>query len=182
MKPVLLAALALTLLPSGPVLARGHSQDDVQIGDIHCCDAPVRWGPRYDTGDSRIAITNEERKVTLLLTDDVVAFQLSNRVMHKVDRELHHARYEDDDDGAIGDAIKSAVIGAVRSLLHHSAECPVRELRDVRYEHGRLVFVTRDGDRAFERLDVDHEDVLETFDAGDARAFVREFRRLRASR
>lgn len=180
MKHALAALVLAALLPAVPALA--HSHDELHLGDINCCDEPVRWGPRHDDGGIRIAITNTERKVTLLLTDDVVAFQLSDRVMRKVDRELHHARHEDDDDGPIGDAIKSAVIGVVRSMLDHSAECPVRELRDVRYEDGGMVFVTRDGDRAFEHFEVNDDEVLQSFDARDAQAFVREFRRLHGRR
>lgn len=173
------AALALlALLPAGPSLA--HDNSGISLGSFDC-DDPMRWGPRHSTQASRIAITTEDGKVTLVLTDGVVAMQLSDRTMRKLDRKLHKARHEDDD-GPIGDAIRTAIIGSVRSLLDHSAECPVRELRDVRYEDGRLEFVTRSGERAFEHLEVDDEDVLEAFDPRDAMAFVREFRRLRAGR
>ena len=40
----------------------------------------------------------EDGKVTLLLTDRVVAFQLSDRTMRKIDRELHRSRHEGDDE------------------------------------------------------------------------------------
>ena len=168
----------LALLSAGPALARDHG--DLTINGFSC-DEPVRWSQRHDTGEARFAITTEDGKVTLLLTDRVVAFQLSDRTMRKIDRKLHQARHEDDgdDDGPIGDAIKAAVLGAVQSFLDHSAECPVRELRDVRYANGRLEFVTRDGDRIFDHFDIDDEDVLESFDPRDAVAFVREFHRLR---
>jgi len=172
------AALALlALLSAGPALAHDHG--NISIGGF-TCDEPMRWSQRHATGEARFAITTEDGKVTLLLTDRVVAFQLSDRVMRKVDRELHRARHEDeDDDGPLGDAIKAAVLSSVRSLLDHSAECPVRELRDVRYVDGRLEFVTRDGDRIFDRFEIDDDDVLESFDPRDAAAFVREFHRLK---
>lgn len=183
MRPAFCALAALLLLPVAAAPASAHDHDTVHIGDVHCCDRPVRWGPRYDDGrDIHFAITNEDRKVTLLLTDDAVAFQLSDRVMRKVDRELHRARHEDDDDGPIGDAVKTVVLGMVREMLDHSAQCPLRELGDVRYEGGRLVFVDRDGERVFERFTMDDQDLLATFEPQDAREFVREFQRWKARR
>jgi hypothetical protein len=173
------AALALAaLLPAGPALA--HDAHGVRLNRFDC-DDPLRWAARHDASRARHAITTEDGKVTLVLTDRVVALQLSDRTMRKLDRELRRERREDDD-GPLGEAIKAAVLGTVRSALDHSAECPLRELRDVRYEDGRLVFVTHDGERLFERIEVDDESVLEAFDPGDAREFVREFHRVRASR
>lgn len=179
MKSAVAALALLAVLPAEASFA--HERGGVAINDIRCCDEPSRWGPRYAAHQSRFAITSRDDKVTLVLTDRVVAFQLSDRVMRKLDRDLRRERQEDDDDGPIGEAIKVAVIGVVRSMLDHSAECPVRELRDVRYEDDRLVFVTREGDRAFDRFEVDDEDVLESFDPRDAREFVRQFHRLKAS-
>jgi len=49
----------------------------------------------------------------------------------------------------------------------------------VRYRDGRLILVTEDGDRIFEDLDINDHEVLEGFAEHDARAFVREFRRVK---
>lgn len=179
MKLAVAALALLALLPAGPSLA--HEKASIRLNPDFDCNEPTRWAQRHAAGEARIAITTEDGKVTLLLTDRVVAIQLSDRTMRKLDRELHRARHEDeDDDGPLGEAIKAAVIGAVKSMLDHSAECPLRELRDVRYEDGRLEIIARDGDRIFDRLEVDDDDVLESFDARDAEAFVREFHRLKA--
>jgi len=179
MKLAVAALFLLALLPAGPSLA--HETRGVRLGRFDC-DEPLRLSARHDARDARIAITTEDGKVTMVLTERVVGFQLSDRTMRKLDRELRRARHDDDDDGVIGEVIKSAVIGSVRSALDHSAVYPVRELRDVRYEDGRLVFVARDGERLFERFEVDDDCVLEAFSPGDARAFVREFHRLRSGR
>lgn len=175
------ALLALSLLlPSAPALA--HDTGCVRVSRFGCAD-PLRWADRHDDGDARFAITTVDGKVTLLLTDGVVAMQLSNRTMRRLDREMHRARHEDDDDdGPLADAIRTAVIGTVQSVLDHRAECPLREIRDVRYERGRLVIVSRGGRRLFERIEVNDDDVLESFDPRDAADFAREFRRLQAAR
>jgi hypothetical protein len=175
LKPLLLAALLTSTLTGPPAHA------SVRFGDGFDCGEPLRWADRHDVRDARIAITTEDGKVTLLLTRHLLAMQLSERTMHKVESELHRKQHaHDEDDNVLADALRTAVIGAVRALLDHSAECPVSEIRDVRYEGGRLVIVARKGDRLFDRLDVDDRDVLECFDARDAQDFVREFRRLRA--
>ena len=81
----------------------------------------------------------------------------------------------------IAEAIQTAVISGVRALLDHSAECSIDDLRDVDYRGGKLVFYGTDGDRIFKNLEIDDRDVAESFSPKDARAFVREFRRLKAS-
>jgi hypothetical protein len=179
MKSALLALALLVLLPAGAVSA--HETSCLRIGHSFDCDSPLRWAPRHDAGEARIAITTQDGKVTLVLTDGALAFQLSDRTMRKIDREMKRARHEhEDDDGPLGEAIKTAVLSSVRSVLDHSAECPLREIRDVRCVDGRLVIVSRDGDRLFENLDVDDEDVLDSFDPRNAAAFADEFHRLRA--
>lgn len=179
MKLAVAVLLLMAVVSAAPALA--HETRGVRLDRLDC-DEPLRLSARRDARDARIAITTEDGKVTMVLTDRDVAFQLSDRTLHKVDRELRRARHEDDDDGVIGEVIKTAVITSVRAALEHSAVYPVRELRDVRYEDGRLVFVARNGDRLFERFEVDDDCVLEAFSPGDARAFVREFHRLRPGR
>jgi hypothetical protein len=174
------AALALlAILPGGQSSA--HESRGIHLNPGFNCDEPMRWAPRHSDGQVRLAITTREGKVTLVLTDRVVAFQLSDRVMRKIDRELHRARHEADDDGPLGETIKSVVLTTVRTFLDHSAECPVNELRDVRYANGRLEFVTRGGERIFSHFEIDDTDVLESFDPNDAALFVREFHRVQGA-
>lgn len=171
MKPLLFATALLAATTSA-----AFAHDSSCLGRGIGCRAPLHWSQRHDAEDARIEITSTDGKIALVMTGDVVAMQLSDDTMHRVDRKLHRARREqDDDDTAIGSAVKAAVLSAVRSLLDHSAECPLREIRDVRYEDGRLVFVTRGGRRLFERFEVQDRDVLESFDPADARAFVSAF-------
>jgi hypothetical protein len=115
----------------------------------------------------------------LVLTRRIVAVQLSDRMMHKIDRELRLK--EDEDDGVLAEAIKSAVIGSVRAILDHSLQCPLDELRDAEYRHGRLVLTTQEGKRLFAHIDVEDRNVMESFSEGNAQAFVREFHRLKGT-
>jgi hypothetical protein len=170
------AAVFLALAAAQPGLPEGPN---AAASGLSCCEAPARWAARHDSEDARIAITTEDGDVTLLLTRRVVALQLSDRTFHKVNRELRRKKQEEEDN-PIAEALKTAVIGSVRALLDHSAECPVRELSDVAYRGGRLIFTTEDGDRIFEDVEVHDSDVMGDFSERDAREFVREFRRLKA--
>jgi len=163
----------------------------VQCVPAHACDnnsftlrrasfsSPARLADRYDTRDARVAITTENGQATLILTEDVVAAQLSDRVLSKIDRKLRRERH-DDDDNVLARTIKTAVLSSVRSVLDHSAECSISDIRDVEYRRGRLVFTTEDGDRLFEDIEVGDEDMMEGFSESDARAFVREFHRMKS--
>jgi hypothetical protein len=93
---------------------------------------------------------------------------------------LKDKQYDDDDSGALGRAIKTAVLSSVRSMLDHSQECPVSRIEKVEYRNDRLVFTTDKGDDLFNDMDVDDRDVMEAFSERDARLFVREFRRVKA--
>jgi len=179
MKPAVLAFALLALLPASPMAA--HADTCVSFGRGFDCDEPMRWSKRHDTSRDRNAITTRNGKVTLVLTQRVVALQLSDRTMRKIDRKLHQARNQDDGADAIGEAFKVAALSSVRSLLDHSAECPLDELRDVRYVDGRMEFISRDGEPVFRHVRMDDDDALEAFDPDDAADFVREFRRLKGS-
>ena len=144
-------------------------------------DAPARWASRQDARDARLAITTRDRKAMLILTDDAVAAQLSDRVIHKIDRKLKNEQSEDENN-VLARTIKTAVLTSVRSALDHSVECSIRDVSDVEYRHGRLIMTTEDGDRLFEKIEISDQDMMEGFSETDAKAFVREFRRLKRGR
>lgn len=171
-----IALCALLLLPAACGTAAAHDRDH---GSIHldCCNDPVVWGPRHSTSRADVAITTDDGKVTLILTDDLIAMQFSDRTQRRINHELRDARHEDDD-GPLGNAIKSAVISGVHSLLNQSAELAIEDIDDVTYRDGRLVITAYDGSEPFDGASVDDRYVLESFSARDARRFVRAFERV----
>src|SRR5262249_7359230 len=130
-----LALAALTTAP--PALACRHG---LNLSGDH-----VRWADHQNLSEARYAITTEDGKVTLLLTDDDVAIQPSDRTLHRVRRELRDK--EEEDDNFLASIIKTVVIGTVGEMIDHSFACPVRKLRDVSYENGRLVLLDKNGSR-----------------------------------
>lgn len=180
MRSLAVALLASSLLIAASASARDRDECSGSLNIGSHLEAPARWAPRRDSRLARYVVTSRDGKVDLLLTPTAVAFQLSDRKMNSIERELRDEQNEDADN-SFGDAIKTAVFAGVRVLLKHSAECPVRELRDVDYRNGALVFVTPDGDRVFDGLEVNDGELLGSFPEREARAFVREFRRLKAA-
>ncbi|HEX2187989.1 MAG TPA: hypothetical protein VHG51_03775 [Longimicrobiaceae bacterium] len=171
-----LLLLPLLAVPAGAAQAQEHAtRVDVSHGSD---DGPGRIGRRWDPRDARSAITTRDGMVMVLLTRDAVAMQLTDRGLRDVAREMD----EDvrDEDGLLAGVIAAAVRGSVRTMLKRSVEYPVSELGDVSYRGGRLVFTGEDGERVFDSVTVNDADVVESFSEADARAFVREFRRLKA--
>ena len=164
-----IALLALALLPALPTTPAANA-----------CDRYVRWVEHHDPADARLAITSEDGNVTLLLTDREVAFQLSERMLRRVNRELRDKEREQDN--VLASVIVTTVAGTVRELIENSFECRIRDLRDMTYEDGRLQFIGRDGEPVFERVDICDSDLATAFSDRDARRFVSEFRAVKAGR
>ena len=172
MRTAVITLMLAALLPAGAAFAHDHH---VNIGSCEVRE-PLEWGARHDLARARFAMLTEDRAAALVLTRDRVAIQLSDRALRDLDREISREK-DDEDGGVIAGAIKGAILGSVRALLDHSLECPLEDLRDVRYRDGRLILITEDGDRIFEDLNINDHEVLEGFSEHDALAFVREFRR-----
>jgi hypothetical protein len=181
MKTFAFVLLLSLVAPISGAAARACDWDDHHHMNLSCGDGPSRFGPRHDVRDARIAVTTQDGDATLLLTDEVVAVQLSDRKLHDIRRELRAKEDEEEDDNPLATAIKTVVFTSVRSVLAHSAECPLRDLRSVEYRDGRLVFLTRDDGHVFADMSVDDHDVMEGLSQRDAQEFVREFRRVKAA-
>ncbi len=184
MRLALPALLAVSLSFAPAAHARDHARaggdcsHDISLGSASL-ESPARWAPRRESRLARFTILSRDGKVALLITPTAVAFQLSDGTMRKIEHELRE-KADEPEDNPIGDAIKTAVLAGVRVMLKHSAECSLRDLRDVDYRDGELVFISTDGDRVFHGLDMNNDDLTRAFSEREARAFVHEFRRLQA--
>ena len=75
--------------------------------------------------------------------------------------------------------MRSGFTTAARSMLNHSIEYPLSEIRSADYRNGELILVTRDGDRLFADTDVNDRDVMRSFSPDQARAFVAQLNRVK---
>lgn len=179
MKLATLAVAALLVIPAHQAAAQRHHDGHVQINDIDGGDV-ARPGPRHSLDDAHLAITTTDDAAALVLTRSVVALQLTDRTLRKVNDEMRRDARDDDSHGVLASMIAGAVRGTVGNMLRRSIEVPIRELASVDYRDGRLVFVTEDGDRIFDKAEVNGTELTASFSPADARAFVREFRALKA--
>ncbi|HET7229335.1 MAG TPA: hypothetical protein VFJ16_05000 [Longimicrobium sp.] len=178
MKLASLALAALLVLPAHQAVAQRHHGSHVEIGDIDGGDV-ARPGPRHSVRDARAFITTTNDVAAFVLTGDVVALQLTDHTLREMRRDMDRDA-DHENHGVLASMIVSAVRGSVENLLRRSVEVPIDDLRSVDYRDGRLVMVTEDGDRVFEKAEVNGTDLMASFSPADARAFVREFRALKA--
>ncbi len=169
------AAALLAFALSLPVAAPAHAR--VIIGECRI-RPPARLAERHH-GDERFAIHTPGREATMLLTRRVVAVQLDERVLHQLDRETRRDIEDENDCGFLGQVVARVAVSAVRAVIAHSVECPIRDLRDVRYHDGRLEVIARNGRRIFEHFEVNGGELLDSFTPADAMAFVEQFHRIR---
>lgn len=171
--------IALFALAAGPAFPTGSVAHASRV-TCQGLGKDVHWSDRRDPAGARLAITTEDGDMTLLLTDREVVLQLSDRTFSRVHRKLRDA--EDEQDNWLASTIVSTVTEVVLEVLDHSLSCHVRNLRDVSYDDGALVFTGRRGQAVFGDGEVCDSDLGRAFSERDARDFVREFRRLKAGR
>ena len=176
MKLPVLALSALMLLPAGAASAQ-HHHHGTRISINGHDDSNAHPGPRRTPRETRAFITTSDNVATLLLTRDVLALQLTDRALDRIARD---ADEDADEHGVIGRWVSNVVRSTVASVLRHSIEIPIADVRSVEYRGGRLLVTTEDGERIFEDVEIEDSDVMENFSRRDAEAFVRQFRALKA--
>ena len=127
-------------------------------------------GPRHDVRDAKLAITNRDGSVSLLLMNDVVAIQLTDRALAKVSTK---------DDATF---LEELVASGVRVALRKAVEYPIANIRSADIRDGALVLTSDKNQPVFTEVKVNGTDVLRDFAAGDAARFVNAFRAVKSRR
>src|SRR5215831_1122608 len=112
MRLLALAVFAMALTPVPNAFARGHDSPKITLNST--CNPPSHLAPRGDSRDAKFLINTEDGCASLILTNDLVAMQLTDRAFRDVDRHLDDI--EDEDDNVLAHSIKAVVLGSVRSL------------------------------------------------------------------
>lgn len=157
--------LAFLLLPA--IAACGDDGADMDFGG-------------EDLGPDRFAIHSEDGSVQMGLTQDFLYFALSDSV-------IAAARAEMDEDSTrregIGGAIAGLVRGGVDRALRFRARYDVADIRDVRWEDGRMVVDFVDPDHSLStNFEVDDRPIEEVFSQQDVEAFRQQLRDLKRER
>jgi hypothetical protein len=121
------------------------------------------------------AIRTRGGSVDLMLTDSRLIIQFSDHFLENIQQEINKERTGD---SGFVDAILSAVSGGVQTLLDRAMAIPLHELREIRYDDGRLIIIHQNGKEIFNDLEVDGIDVMEDFTPDDGHRFAAAAERL----
>lgn len=132
--------------------------------DAEVSDAAIELGP----GDIRITSTNGG--FDLMLVGEEIVAGLSDSVLEKVRNEI---QAHESGDG-LGANIERFVKSTVEEALSKRVRYSVRDLRDVRYEDGRIRFEYRGGEKfdLLENTKTEDSHLLASFSEDDSRRFV----------
>ena len=133
-------------------------------------DPRTHLGPRLDARQARLAITNHDGTVSLLLMNDVVAIQLSDHALAGISTK---------DDGGM---LEELLASTVRTVLRKAIEYPVADISSAEIEDGALVLSNDKNQPIFTNVKVNGRDVLRDFPLADAARFVHAFRALKNQR
>lgn len=166
-RSLLLAALALAACGS-PDHDVDHD-DEVEVADeveretsdLHVDLDDVALSSRLP-GTLVDAVSTRDGEIELGVTDSVLFTRLSPELQARIQSEMAD---ETEDESGLGGAIARAVTGAVSQGLAMAVSVPLDEVRDVRYEDGRVVIEMEDGGESpFDGSRNDDEPMLEQFD------------------
>ena len=131
-----------------------------------------------DLGPDRFVVHSDSGAVRMGLTDEFVYFALSDSVLAAARADM-----QDDADSAsgLGATIGSLVRGGVERALRFRAKYPVADIRDIRWEDGRMLVEFEDGRTGFrDNIHIDDRPIEEAFARQDVEAFAAEFRKAKA--
>lgn len=129
---------------------------------------------RAEHNESMLIITTKEGSVELLMTDEHVIIQFSETGLDRITEEIHKSDTDIEEFTLIYDVFKSMLNSGLRTLLNHSLQIPISELKEVAYENGRLKMVTQNDTILFENVEIGGSYVIEDFSQDDALLFMSE--------
>lgn len=132
-------------------------------------DSIARFVRRLPIRAASHTLVTRDGEAMLLLLDRTVVLQLTD---HGLDRIGSVSTGTDDDDSGFRALLGGMLRGGLRVLLDRGIEYSLSDLREARYEDGRLVLESRRGNDVFENVSLSNGDVMESFDPRQARAFA----------
>ncbi len=118
-------------------------------------------------------VATRDGQVELGVTDEVLFSRLSESLRAEIESDMDA---ETKDQTGLGGTIARAVTGAVAEGLSVAVSVPLADVRDVRYENGRVVIEMTDGEPSpFQTTKSDDEPMLEQFDAAAGRRLAEAF-------
>lgn len=131
------------------------------------------------TGDMRIV--SVDSSVELVLMGDRILAGLSPQTVAKIRTELEKSSAKDTAGlgGSIAQIVKKTVAGAIGTHMAY----PLSDIREIRYENGRIVIVSNSGNenKLFGNTKVNGRDLSNSFRPEDAQRFTEAVRARQAA-
>jgi len=125
------------------------------------------------SGDVVDVVTTRDGALEIGVTDEVLFSRLSEATRAEIEAEMAS---ETKDQEGLGGTIARAVTGAVAQGLATTVSVPLADVRDVRYEDGRLVIEMVDGGESpFDNAETNDRPMLTQFDEAAARRLAEAF-------
>lgn len=145
---------------------RGHlmsTRDRMHVSGV--TTLPDTLGP----GDVRIY--NADSTLDVVLIGDKIAAGLSPKMIAKVRRDMDSSKTSD---SGLGGSIAKLVTSTVADKIGLHAEYPLRDLKDVRYDNGRLVFDWKTGSdhTLFKTTNINGNKADDTFTEAEAQKLI----------
>ena len=159
---------ALALLLCSTLASADDGKRGVSIS-FNSDDPNTLVGPRRNVREAKLAITTKDGSTALLLMNDVVAVQLS-------DKTIANVKPKDDDS-----ILEELVASGVQVLLKRAVEYPIAHIRTVELRDGVLTMVNDKNQPLFTDVKINGANVLRSFSSADAARFVTAFRAARST-
>jgi hypothetical protein len=160
---------ALALLLCAGSASAGEKKQGISIS-FNSEDSRTRLAARHDAREARLAVSTRNGAAVLLLTNDVVAVQLTDATLAKVETE---------DDANF---LEELIVSGVRLAVGKSVEYPIAHIRSAEIRDGALALTSDQGKPVFDNVKVNGENVTHDLSTGDAAKFVNAFRAVKAKR
>jgi hypothetical protein len=160
--------LALVLLFCSTLASADDGKRGVSIS-FNSDDPNTQVGPRRNAREAKLAITTRDGSTELLLMNDVLAVQLS-------DKAIANVKAKDNDN-----IFEELVVSGVQVMLRRAVEYPIAHIRVVEIRDGVLTMVNDKNQPVFTDIKINGANVLRSFSPADAARFVNAFRAARSA-
>ena len=174
MKSSLIACLSLVTIVAAPAAAQ-DSATSMHV-TVHVPDSVAHVTDRELPSHARFAIVSRDGQAALLLMDTTIVAQMTDRGLARINAK----ETTDTIKGAVNRVFARMALGALVPLFDHGIAYHLRDLADARYADGRLQLVRANGDEVFHDVEIGKGPLMESFSAGDAKAFAARAREARA--
>lgn len=159
---------ALVLLFCSTLASADDGKHGVSIS-FNSDDPNTQVGPRRNAREAKVAITTKDGSTELLLLNDVLAVQLTDKAMAQV-------KAKDNDN-----IFEELVVSGVQVMLRRAVEYPIAHIRMVDVRDGVLTMVNDRNQPVFTDIKINGANVLRSFSPADATRFVNAFRANRSA-